>query len=186
MILCAAFASEGVGDAGLRHQVTFVAAVDKDFGGEGVAVLQGELLYRRAVLADAVLLPQPATLEDFHIIFTDHFAEDVLGDMRLVEPADLLAIALKTVVAAYAQIELQRVASDDFLLAVIGPTESSRDHAAQVIGGLNQRCMEALSRRGYCRNYAARGAAVDDDIIDAFRRLCCKRKREQRKKKRDK
>ena len=141
-ILRRALAPERVGDAGLRHQVAFVAGVDEHGRGELAAVLGGDRGDGRAVLAHAVLLAQPLPLEDGDAGGAQHLAEDRFRDVRLVQPRDVVAVARHLVMHADAPVELERVAADHFLVAVVGPAEAARDHAAQMRCGLDQRGLE--------------------------------------------
>src|SRR5205823_541176 len=127
-ILRGAFAAERVGDAALRHEVAFVAAVDEYGRGELAAVLRPDGGDRRAVFADAVFLAETLPLEDRDAGGAQHLAEDGFGDVRLVQPGDIVAVARHLVVHPYTPVELERVPADGFLAAVIGPAEPAGDH----------------------------------------------------------
>ena len=64
----------------------------------------------------------------------DEIAEHGLGDVRLEMPLDVAAV-----LPSHALEELERIAADDLLSAVVRPAESAGDHAAQMRGRLEQR-----------------------------------------------
>jgi len=52
-----------------------------------------------------------------HFGFAQHFDEDLLADVRFVVPAQALRETGQIVFRTHAEIELLRIAADDFLLA---------------------------------------------------------------------
>src|SRR5262249_18085559 len=129
-ILFAAFAADGVHDAGLRHQVALVAGVDEDRGGEALLLAGADRVDAAAdprpplqpaagQAADPPARAAPGLLQ--------HLVEDQLGDVRLeaeavgavLHPLRVGAVLLD-VIGADAVEELARVAADGLAVAVVG------------------------------------------------------------------
>ncbi len=163
-ILLAALAAVGIVHARLRHQIAFISGIDEDSRAERVAILHHEFVHLGAGFSNAVVLPQPALLEQLHPGIPHHGAKDLLGHVRLVNPADLLAIARQLIMPAHAEIKLQGIPADHFLLTGIGPTKPAGDHPAQVPPRFQQRRIQTLASGRYRSDHAAGGAAVDHDV----------------------
>ena len=103
-------------------------------------------------------------LEEGDACFLEHRPEDLLGDVGLVQPGDILSVSLQPVVVAGPPVEFQRIAADHFLLAVVGVAEPSGHHAADVVSGFEQRSTKSLACRADSGDHAARGASVDDHV----------------------
>ena len=107
LVLGTAFAAIRVADAGLRHQVAFVTGIDEHFGGERVAILNANIsatcapVFRTPSFSFRRLRSKTCTPR-----FLQHFAKDVLGYVRLVDPTDLLSVTRQLIMPADAQIKL--------------------------------------------------------------------------------
>jgi hypothetical protein len=89
----------------------------------------------------------------------DEIIEDRFRDMRLKVPLDLA-----TVLRANTLEELERVPANHFLFTVVGPSEATAHHPAEMPSGLEKRNRQALARRGHSRHHSASGASVDHEI----------------------
>src|SRR6185312_3466591 len=167
-ILGAGFAAVRPGNAGLGHEVAFVTAVDEDAGGEGIAVFHPDGGEARALFGDGVVFEKALVFEESDAGALQHLAEDVFGDVRLVEPGNVLSEGGDVVVFADAVVELVGVAADDFFFAVVGPTEAAGYHAADVGGGFEQRGFQAFARGRDGGDDATGRSAVDHDVEGVF------------------
>ena len=174
-------AADVVGDAGRGHQVALVGGVDEHLAAVGLARFHRDRDETPAVLADAVLPIEPLAEDDRDFVFAEEIVEDGLGDVRLEGPGRVLAavvawpleirallvfpVFLVLVVAADAAVEIARDAADGLLVADVGGAQSAGGHAAQVLARLDQHDGLAHAGRLDRRRNAARGAAVDDQVI---------------------
>ena len=101
----------------------------------------------------------------FDARFLHELAEHRLGHVGLEVPFDGTLV-----LAANALEELQRVAADDFLPAIVGPPEPSGHHAAEVLTRFEERDLESFARGRDGGDRPAGRAAVDDDVERLRRR----------------
>ena len=180
-------AADVVGDAGRGQQIALVGGVEEHLAAVGLARFHGDRDETPAVLADTVLPIKPPAEDDRDFVFAEEIVEDGLGDVRLEGPGRVLAavvsspleirvllifpVFLVLVVAADAAVEIAGDAADGSLVADVGGAQSAGGHAAQVLARLDQH--DGLAHAGSldCRRNAARGAAVDDQVIATLCRI---------------
>src|SRR5712692_6221295 len=61
-------------------------------------------------------------------------------------------------------IKLQRIAADDLSLADVRPTESARNHAAQVVARLEQDDLQSLARCAYSGDHSSGRSPVHHHV----------------------
>src|SRR5262249_53138683 len=105
----------------------------EDPGGERCSVLEPDAPNARAGHHDAGPLSQAMPIENTNAGFLNYLLEYEFRNMRLELPLDR-----RLVVPPDALEELARVPADYLLSTVVGPSEPTRHHAAQVIARLEQ------------------------------------------------
>jgi hypothetical protein len=164
-VLRRALASPGIGHAGLRHEVALVARVDEHLSSERGAVFGDQAVDRGSRLQDPAPLAQAAA-DDRDGVFLHELVEDRLRDVGLEMPLDRAPVFLPDALE-----ELQGVAADHRLLAVIGPAEPARHHSAEMLVGGDERDAQTFSGRRHGGNDTAGRAAIDDDVGRGCRAL---------------
>jgi hypothetical protein len=112
----------------------------------------------------AAVLLQPGMFEHGDTGLLEHLAEDLLGDVRLVQPGQSMAIPGHFIPLADTGIELPRKTSDHLFPAVIGVAQPSGNHTPQVAARLDERRFQALPRGTHGRHDSTGGTAVYDHV----------------------
>jgi antirestriction protein ArdC len=111
--------------------------------------------------------------KEVYLRLPKHLEHYPFGDMRLEQPFDRLSIS-----SAHAFKKLARNSADDFLLAIVGPAQTTGDHAADVPSWLDERHTNALPCRRYGRRCATSCGSVDHHV-EAVRIRKCERQPQQ-------
>src|SRR5947209_366041 len=114
-VLALSFAANGVLDVSLRHQIALITAIRKDAALECRAVLHRDGSYAAAQFCDAGLLTQSRSQEHTYASLLEHVAKDLLANLRLIKPGDILGETSHVILTAHSPIKFERVSTDHFL-----------------------------------------------------------------------
>src|ERR1700694_4504910 len=130
-----AFPADGVAHPCLRHEIAFVARIEKQLRAKAITVCRGYFLEHRTFLDHSSVLSQSLTQEYADSLrLCEHVVQHFFGDPWLGIPPER-----HPVLSANSLIDLERGPADDDLGAVIRGTESAGDHPPAVGGRLDQR-----------------------------------------------
>src|SRR5690606_31221222 len=157
-VVAAAFAADVVAHAGGGHEIALVGGVDEHLAAIGAAA-EGPDRHDPAVLAgDAPFAVEPLVTVHLDFIVANEVFEDLLGDVGLEVPHRLVDVVHRglgaragaillgllprpgrglVVVLPDPVIEFLGQATDDGLVAAVGPAESAGREAAEVLVGRN-------------------------------------------------
>ena len=174
-------ATDVIRNAGFRHHVAFVRAVDEDLAAKCATAFHGDGIDPCAGFLHAVLQVEPFVQNDLNLLLGQHLAENLLGDVRLERPHFLAVPALPTatvlaaflpfpggvvgVVAGDAAIKLARQPADGRLVPNIRRPQPPRRQPANVLTGFDENHGFPHIRSLHRRRHPSGGAAVDDDVI---------------------
>jgi hypothetical protein len=116
------------------------------------------------VPANRVFLFQARVFEQPDSRTGEHFTQDLFGNMRFMEPGDLIAILAQHIMPADAKVELESIPADDFFPAVVGVAETARNHASNMSGGFEECGLHSFTGRRHSGYHAARRSSVDNDV----------------------
>lgn len=171
--------------AGCRHEVALVCSVDKHQAFVGFARQRTDRCNAAVAQRDAVVTIQPLVAIDANIGVGKHLLENDLGDVGLKDPLGptagvdrrgaLAAVAERfvglptpcvglLVVLPNAVVELAGQATDDRLVAGIGPAQPGRRETTKVNLRAYERHAPAEPRRLHRRNHTGRRSAIDDHL----------------------